>query len=109
MQKYRFLIKIFKKTNDSQARGGAGAAGHSKSIDFLLKSLRKLTIFRLGAVRERPGIAKVSIFNSNLFRKPTMLTKKSEKAPTCPYFYEEKNTENRSDEATSASHRTIDN
>ena len=38
-----------------------------------------------------------------------MLTKKSEKAPTCTYFYEEKTTENRSDEATSASHRTIDN
>ena len=28
------------------------------------------------------------------------VTKKSEKAPTCPYFYEEKNPENRSDEGT---------
>ena len=65
-------------------------------------------------MQARPGIAKPSIFSLKPSRKTTLgnarapcVTKKSEKAPTCPYFYEEKNPENRSDEATAGSHRTI--
>ena len=65
-------------------------------------------------MRVLPGIAQVSLFKPNIRKNLTLgnvrtpcVTKKSEKAPTCPYFYEEKNPENRSDEATAGSHRTI--
>ena len=34
-------MKVFKKTNDFQARGGVGAAGHSKSIDSLIQTFQK--------------------------------------------------------------------
>ena len=58
--------KNFKKSNDFKARGGLGTARHSESLDIELKSLRKVTISRLGADRGRPGIEKVSIVNVNL-------------------------------------------
>ena len=55
--------KNFKKSNDFKAWGGLGTARHSESLDIELKSLRKVTISRLGADRGRPGIENVSIFN----------------------------------------------
>ena len=70
LKKYRFLIKINKKINGFECRGVRERAARSgrdwKSIDFLLKSLRKSTVSSAGASgSERPGAAgteKVSIF-----------------------------------------------
>jgi hypothetical protein len=56
-------MKISKKRNGFEAWTGSGTAGDRKSIDFLLKSLRQVTVLRLGPDRGRPGIEKVSIFS----------------------------------------------
>ena len=71
LKKYRFLIKFIKKSIDSERQGDREAVPESdqarKSIDFQLKSLRKVSILSAVAIGRRcPGAArleKVSIFN----------------------------------------------
>ena len=62
-KKHRFLFEIIKKSNGFEARAGSETAGDQKGIDFYLKSLRKVTVLRLGPARRRPGIGNVSIFH----------------------------------------------
>ena len=46
----RLFIKIFQKSIDFERRAGSGAAGDRKTIDFPLKSFRKVSILNPGSL-----------------------------------------------------------
>ena len=58
MKSIDFLIKIIRKTIDFERQDGRGAAGLGKASIFLLESLRKLSILSARTAGERPGLEK---------------------------------------------------